>query len=335
MASKITMQDIADKIGVSKVTVSKALSDKDGVSDELKAKIKALSEELGYRYNASASAMKLGLSKNIGVIIPERFTGDYKSFYLTIFQYLSVALDQYQYSSILHVLSDEHEKALSLPGTYFERKADAYIILGQISTTYVDLLVGSDVPILFFDFYEEHTELDSINTDNFYGSYGMTNYLIQNGHTKLAFVGSISATSSIQDRYLGYYKSLIEHGIPLNTDYVIEDRNKKGKYIPVRLPEEMPTAFVCNNDQVAYNLIEALQAGGYRVPEDISVVGYDNDIYASVSKPKITTVDVNMEDMTTTAARIIVDKIKYPEKKYGRILIKGSIKYGESVKKLN
>ncbi|MDA3845177.1 MAG: LacI family DNA-binding transcriptional regulator, partial [Vallitaleaceae bacterium] len=242
MAKTITMQDIADKIGVSKVTVSKALSDKDGVSEELKKKIKSLADELGYRYNASAQAMKSGVSFNVGVIVPEKFTGDYRSFYLTVYQHLTKALEVYRYSSILHILSDEDELNLTLPRSYFDRKVDAYIVLGQVSKGYVELLNNSEVPIIFLDFYDDHAEVDSINTDNFYGAYGLTNYLIKNNHMAIAFVGSIHSTSSIQDRYLGYYKSLLEHKILVNQAYIIEDRDSKGKLIPIELPKEMPTA---------------------------------------------------------------------------------------------
>lgn len=335
MVKKITMQDIADRAGVSKVTVSKALADKDGVGDVVKEKIKLLADEMGYRYNASASAMKSGLSNNVGVIIPEHFTGGFQSFYLTVYQMLTKSLDEYRYASILHLLSSEDEEKMILPRTYFDRKVDAYIMLGQVSKEYVEQLNKSEVPVLFLDFYEEHTEMDSINTDNFYGAYGITNFLIQSGHEKIAFIGSIHATSSIQDRYLGYYKSLLEHNIILKPEYVIDDRDEYGLLkSPIELPEDMPTAFVCNNDELAYNLIEQLTESGYEVPKDISVVGYDNNIYSTLSKPQITTVDVNVAEMTTTAARIILDKIDNPEKSYGRIMIKGSIVYRDSVKKV-
>lgn len=334
MSKAITMQDIANEIGVSKVTVSKALSDKDGVSEELKERIKTLAVEMGYRFNASASSIKSGLSYNVGVIIPERFTGSYNSFYLMMYQQLTREFDNHKYATILHMLTDIDEENLKLPNSYFDRKVDAFIILGQVSSDYVDLLKGADVPFLFLDFYEEHTEVDSVIADNFYGSYCMTNYLISNNHSRIAFVGSIGATSSIQDRYLGYYKSLIEHGIKLNHHYVIEDRDEAGKFIPVKLPEDLPTAFVCNCDRMAYNLIEQLADSGIKVPDDVSVVGFDNDIYSTLSKPPITTVDVNVAEMTRTASNMMIDKIKDQNKTFGRVLIKGSNIIRESVKTL-
>ena len=89
MNKNITMKDIADQIGVSTVTVSKALNDKEGVSDELKARIKAIASEMGYRVNTVARSMREGLTYNIGVIIPERFTGPDQSFYLRVYQEIS------------------------------------------------------------------------------------------------------------------------------------------------------------------------------------------------------------------------------------------------------
>ena len=330
MARNVTMKDIADKLSVSKVTVSKALSDKDGVSEELKEKIKALAESMGYRYNASAQAIKSGLSYNIGVIIAERYTDDYRSFYLTIFHYLARELDKYRYSAILNILTDEDEVNLILPRSYYDQKVDAYIILGQVIEEYVVQLNLSHVPILFLDFYNEQTEVDSIVSDNFYGAYGITNYLIKLNHTNIAFVGNIHSTSSIQDRYLGYYKSLLEHKIENPEENVINDRDDKGRFIELKLPTTKPTAFVCNCDKVAYRLIEYLQKNNIKVPEDVSVVGFDNDIYATLSKPQITTVDTNIKEMTETAASIIVDKINKPLKRFGRILIKGTIIYRDS-----
>lgn len=335
VAKAITMKDIADKLNISKVTVSKALSDKEGVSDDLKAKIKLLAGEMGYRYNASAQAIKSGFSYNIGVVVAERFTGDYRSFYLTFYQFVTKELDKYKYSSIFHVLSEEDEQNLVLPRCYYDRKVDGLIILGQVNSEYIEILNSCEVPIIFLDFYDEHTEVDSVVSDNFYSAYELTNYLISKKHRNIAYLGSITSTSSIQDRYLGYYKSLLEHKIVLDKSYVIDDRDEKGHSIDIIYPDPMPTAFVCNCDRVAYELIVHLQDQGYRIPEDVSIASFDNDIYSTLSTPQITTVDVNMGEMAITVAEMILNKIDNPERKYGRMLVKGNIIYRDSVQKLN
>jgi LacI family transcriptional regulator len=331
LKNNITMKDIADRLGVSSVTVSKALNDKEGVGEELREKIKSLADEMGYRYNTLAKAMKEGLSYNIGVIIPERFTGVGQSFYLEVYQQISRALEKYGYYGILNILKSEDEEQLILPKLYYEKKVDGFIILGQISKGYIEAVQTMDLPKVFLDFYDEHADIDSIITDNFYGAYEITNYLVKNGHREIAFVGNLYSTSSIQDRFLGYFKSLLEHRIPVNQEYIINDRDKSGKYIDMVLPEKMPTAFVCNCDQVAHNLIQKLKDLGREVPKDCSVVGFDNDIYATITSPQLTTVAVDVEEMAKTSARFIIEKVKNNQKKFGRVSVKGNIVYRDSV----
>ncbi|MEI2402453.1 LacI family DNA-binding transcriptional regulator [Niallia taxi] len=335
MRSNVTMRDIANKLGVSSVTVSKALNDKDGVSEELKEKIKLLAEEMGYRFNTHAKSIKDGLSYNLGIVIPERFTGTTQSFYLQFYQMLTKILDGYHYSGILYILGQEDEDQLILPRIYNEKKVDGFIILGQIGNEYVKEIQKIDSPVIFLDFYTDQNEIDSVLTDNFFGGYEITNYLVENGHKKIAYVGNIYATSSIQDRFLGYYKSLLEHRIELRQDYIIYDRDERGKYIDIVFPDDMPTAFVCNNDEIAYNLINNLQKNGYQVPEDCSVVGFDNSIFAALTEPLLTTVEVNIKEMSKVAVKIIMEKLHNPNEKYGRTLINGKIVHRNSVKKLS
>jgi LacI family transcriptional regulator len=335
MKNNVTMKDIASRLGVSSVTVSKALNDKEGVSDELREKIKAVAEEMGYRYNTMAKAMKEGISYNIGVIIPERFTSISQStFYLDVYQHISRALEEHGYYGILNILSNQDEEQLNLPKLYCENKVDGFIFLGQINKRYIEAIQAIHQPKLFLDFYDENMDIDSIITDNFMGAYEITNYLVNKGHKEIAFVGNLYSTSSIQDRFLGYYKSLLEHRLELRNDYIIKDRDERGKYIEMTIPEELPSAFVCNCDQVAHNLIQKLRSQGISVPEDCSVVGFDNDIFATISNPPLTTVSVDIQEMAKTSSQFIVEKVKNNQKRFGRISIKGNIVYRESVKEV-
>ncbi|MNO15399.1 HTH-type transcriptional repressor CytR [compost metagenome] len=329
------MKDIADKLGVSSVTVSKALNDKEGVSDTLKLKIKKVAGEMGYRFNSAAKSIKDGLSYNIGVMIPQRFTGLRESFYLQVYQQIAIQLDHYGYFGILNILSSEDEEQLNFPRVYSENKVDGIIILGQVSKKYIETVQNMELPKLFLDFYDEHAAIDSIVTDNFYGAYEITNYLIQCGHRDIAFVGNIYSTSSIQDRFLGYYKSLLEHGMALNERLLLNDRDEHGAYIDIELPEQMPTAFVCNCDQVAYIFGERLNNMGYRVPDDCSIVGFDNDVYATLANPPLTTVEVDIEQMARSAVKAIMDKVSNPHRRIGRMLVQGKIIYRNSVKTLH
>ncbi|GIP42940.1 LacI family transcriptional regulator [Paenibacillus sp. J45TS6] len=335
MNKNITMRDIANQLGVSSVTVSKALNDKEGVSDELKERIKQLASELGYRVNMAAKTMREGLTYNIGVIIPERFTGPDQSFYLRVYQEISKSLEATGYYGILHILSSSDEEGLLLPRIYYDRKVDGFIVLGQINKSYIEVIENIEQPKLFLDFYDEHSSIDSVVTDNFYGAYELTNYLIQQGHRDIAYVGNLYSTSSIQDRFLGYYKSLLEHHVHLEPKWIINDRDEQGTYIDIELPSPLPTAFVCNCDQVAYSVVQKLKQMGHRVPEDCSVVGFDNDIYATLTEPHLTTIDVNINQMAQTAVQSLLRQINHPDVRFGRLVVKGEIIYRDSVKSLN
>ena len=185
--------------------------------------------------------MKEGCSYNIGVVIPQRFTGGIQPFYLNFYHNIAQVLEAYDYYGVLQVLSNQDEKELIMPRIYHENRVDGLIVLGQVSRAYVEALQGIDTPVVFLDFY---------------GAYQTTNYLISSGHRKIGFIGNIDATSSIQDRYLGYYKSLLEHKIVLNPKFIIKDKDDSGADIKLEFSDQMPTAFVCNCDRVAYNTIE-------------------------------------------------------------------------------
>lgn len=342
MERNVTMQDIADRFGVSKVTVSKALNNKEGVGEELKAKIIEVAAEMGYRINSIAQSLKSNNSYNIGFVIAERYTntGEFQqsaeksTFYMDFYQLVSKVLDEEQYSSILYILSQKDEDHNVLPRIYLNNKIDGFIVLGQISHAYIELLQSTGLPIVFLDFYDEYIDMDSITTDNFAGSYLITNDLIRKGHKELAFVGNIYSTSSIQDRFLGFYKSLLEHKLTLRPEYIISDRDNTGKYIPLTYPKKMPSAFVCNCDQVANQVVRELQEKGFGVPSDISVVGFDNSIYSTLSNPKLSTVNVDMNSIAKAGVDLLLRKIDNPEYRAGKVAIKGTIVHRDSVKNL-
>jgi len=331
----VTMKDIAARLDISTVTVSKALSDKDGVSEELRDKIKSVSEEMGYRYNTLARGMKEGKSYNIGIIIADRFIrDDGDAFYLKMYQSVVKALSKINYYGIMEIISSKTEKELILPNMISDNKVDGVIILGQINFDFVSIIKKTEVPLVFLDFYDELSDIDAIISDSFHGSYMVTNHLISQGHKKIGFIGNIYATSSILDRYLGYYKALISNKLKIHEEWIIKDRGEEGEYIEFTLPEQMPTAFVCNNDGVAYLLINKLKKLGYKVPQDISVVGFDNYVFANISSLKLTTVEVDIPLMSETAVEAVIQRIQGEKSPALRKVISGKLILRDSVSRL-
>src|SRR5699024_9038393 len=144
-------------------------------------------------------------------------------------QHISKILESYNYSGILHLLTSENEKNNRLPNIYYENKVDGFIILGQTDKNYLKKIKSIHIPLVFLDIYDEYDDVDSVITDNFCGADELTNYLIRKRHQVLCVIGNLYSISisSIHDRFLGYYKSLLEHNIILNDDYIINDRDEE------------------------------------------------------------------------------------------------------------
>lgn len=331
MQKNVKMQDIADRLGISVVAVSKALSGKNGVSETLREEVRRTADEIGYTYISRRRQSSGGVTGNICVLASSRFI-DADSFYLKYYKHISSLLQSKGRYAFFHTISSADEENLVYPQLLSPARADGVIILGQLSKAYTELIISKDIPAVFLDFYDDRKDIDCIIGDSFYASYDITNYLINIGHRKLAFVGSVKATSSIQDRFLGYVKSLMEHNIHISANYILDDRGADGLMIPIQLPVDMPTAFVCNCDDTAYELIRQLERAGYRVPQDISVTGFDNSMYSDMSVPKITTIEVNTEQMSSLAVDTIIKKINNPSYTIGRIPVSGRILYKNSVR---
>lgn len=336
MPKTVTMADIAEKLNVSVVTVSKALADKEGVSDELRQKIKQAANELGYRYNVAAKSLKQGLTYNVGIIIAERFIEVGASFYWQLYKKVADELMKLNYYAVFEILKLSDEQNAIVPKMVCDNKVDGIIVLGQVKKEYFNMIKSLSVPTVFMDFYEKDNTQDFVVTDNFYSMYFLTSYLIEMGHRDIGFIGNIKATSSIQDRYLGYMKALIENDIDFNkcNQWYISDRTNDGVYTSFELPENLPTAFVCNCDKIAYELISKLAKKGYRVPDDISVVGFDNYVFAEERGIEITTIEVDMKAMAQTAVDIIMKRINHIKVKKGIRQISGKIILKNSVKKI-
>ncbi len=324
MGKNITMKDVAMQLGVSTVTVSKALSNREGVSEAVRTMIKQKADEMGYRYNTMAKSMKDGMNYNIGILVAEQFMHE-SAFYSKMYQQLMKDLMALQFFGILEVISEEAEKNGILPHVLQNNKVDGLILLGQMRRSYLERIEAAGLPFIFLDFNDDHFQVDTIVSDSFYGAYELTNYLISLGHTRIGFVGTINATGSIMDRYIGYYKALLKNGIRVREEWILKDRDEDGSFVDFVLPANMPTAFVCNCDEVAYYFIQELKRSGYRVPEDISVVGYDNYIHATLSSPQITTVEVDVEVMSESAVNSIIKRIKNTHQECGRKVISGRI----------
>ena len=334
---KVRLSDIAEKLKISTVTVSKALSDKEGVGDELRQQIKEIAQSMGYKVKSTVSGNSGSSSTgNIGILIPSRFFSPNVSYYWFIFNKLSTELLNRGFYSIMELLSDEDEKNCTLPRLVQDKKIDGLVILGQTNDRYLEALNKKYSDFILFDFYSTKLPFDSVSNDNYFCSYMVTDYVISQGHKKIRFVGNFGATTSISDRFMGFQKAMLENNLACSAEEIIDDRNEHGAMIPLKLPsaKNMPTAFICNCDETAANLINALEEKGYKIPDEISVTGFDNYLPQKKTSVGLTTVNISPEDSTQVAAELIIKKISGQPYIKGRHLVSGSLVIRDSVKHL-
>ena len=322
---KVRMADIAAQLGVSVVSVSKALSGKDGVSEETRAKIVELAQEMGYTPLRTREHHPVQASSgNIGVLVADQFFAD-NTFYSNLYRRIVKRCGECGYSALLELVTPEAEGRRSMPVMVQRRKVDGLIFLGEIDRAYLHSVSACGLPYVLLDFYDEDLEVCSVTSDNITGGYRLTRHLLDTGRDRIGFVGSALSTSSIMDRYLGYCKALCRAEIPLREDWVIEDRQGRTTYIPLTLPEEMPQAFVCNCDETALLLIDALTRAGYRVPEDIAVAGYDDYHQDRPGLPPLTTYRVNTGKMGRIAVDQLISQISGEEPVAENIVVGGRV----------
>lgn len=336
MKNGVKMIDIAHKLGVSVVTVSNALAGRDGVSDKMRTLICATADEMGYvpsHNNHNNISKKLNTQgKSVGILTSERFVGAKGTFYWELTAGISNRLSSTNILTIYECITRENERKTVLPNTVTEHRLDGIIVIGQLSHSYIAELTKTDIPLLFVDFYDNRFNVDSINSDSFNGGYILTDYLVERGHKNIGFVGNLNVTSSINDRFLGYIKCLMENNLTYHSEWLLDDRDDTGTLFErLNFPEKMPTAFVCNSDETAFRVISALRTKDVRVPEDISVVGYDNYTVSNICIPAITTVEVDINRMAETAVEIIAKKLTDDDYSAGRCIISGKLIEKDSV----
>lgn len=281
----VTLADIASELGISKNAVSLALRGREGVSKELRERIVAKAQEMKY----------LGTPKMQGCIlalIPQRFTRAAGTFY----QRLCFDMEDYAsslgYQLIISSVSAEDEKLCRPPALLSSVACMGIITVGNLSIDYCSMIYNLGIRYVMADQFYDAVPVSSVVTANSSGGYMLTKKLIENGHRAIQFFGASQRTSSLEERWIGYKRAMRDHNLPILSNQLIGGTNNESLELIVQtlseLPE-LPTAFVCGHDVIAYDVIQALHSIGLRCPEDFSIVGFDN----------VQTLEVQSLDLTT------------------------------------
>lgn len=339
MVKAVKMSDIAAKLNISTVTVSKALSDQKGVSEEMRDKIKHLAQDMGYKYTAPTKDKELGKSYNMGVLVSRRYLDSNDSFYGKMCQEITAKAMLKGCFTLLEFIEEQEEAKGKLPKLVREDKIDGLIVVGKPGHDYAGMLERTvKKPMVFLDFFDAQLHTDAVITNSYLGAYMLTKYLIRAGHREIGYVGTLFVTDSITDRYLGFVKAMMEEGLPVKKEWVINDRDFETGlmelYREIELPKELPTAFVCNCDYIASIVIKMIREQNKRVPEDVSVVGFDNYLYPGLCDIGITTYEVNIGEMARTAVETLHNKLEGKEKELKVSTVEGKLIEKDSVKKI-
>jgi LacI family transcriptional regulator len=265
--SKPTMAIIAKKLGYSTMTVSKCFKNSSDISSTTCQKVFKTAQNLGYVYERV-------ISTKVAVLVKDVFVSTGDTFYNELYQRLHERSVSAHLQLVMIMVKSSEEK--DFLKHFFYPELDGVLLMGQFSNDFVvEFKSMINIPLICLDFYTYPLITDAIISNNFMASFEITSHLISLGHQQIAFLGKLNATSSINDRFFGYQKALLENHLQTSVN-VIDDRKDNTIYQEFTLPQKMPSAFVCNNDHAAYFLIKQLRKKGYKIPEEISVTGCDD-----------------------------------------------------------
>ncbi|KKI93227.1 LacI family transcriptional regulator [Bacillus sp. SA1-12] len=347
MARKVSMQQIADYLGVSKFVVSRALSGKSGVSHSTKEKVFQAASQLGYfaQKNMSVnfdspeketSSEIEGQKETVLVLMPNiRHQTKESSYWGRIVDGISEELERNGFGLV--IITENTVKSIA---TIMNPNVLLGVIgVGVVSTSLLLEVHQLNIPIVLVDHEEPLIPADTVFNNNFDGSAMLTNYLIGLGHKNLRFVGDIEYSRSFFDRWLGFRSVLESNGIvnsypdPLTTLKFSGNADIKQhikEWIQGKQVDQLPTAFVCANDSIALSTISALKELGMKVPEQISVTGFDNIKESYQTAPNLTTVNVAKEELGKRAVAMLIRRQKSKDSPTEKILLSGVIMHRET-----
>jgi LacI family transcriptional regulator len=318
LTQRVTMQDIADQLGISKVSVSKALAGQPGTSRALRERILKKAFELGYR--GKPRAVLQSPPFNFCIVAAERFFFENEQFYTKLYLHLHQACTAQKLNLHLHVIHKTAESPRAFAASLAHGRYDGIFISGEIDEPYLEQLLGLRAPLVAMDFYRQNLPIDTIMVDNFIAGFTATTHLIERGHTRIGFLGDHRSTSSISDRYFGYLKALTLSKLPFHKRWHINENYEFNMFTHrFTLPKPLPTAFVCHCDSAAYQLMLILRGTGVAVPDGVSLVAFDNSECSRTSSPKITTIDINKREISERALEQMLWRLSHRSAKPQRI----------------
>lgn len=310
-----SIKDVAREAGVSIATVSRVLNDIDVVNEDTKKKVLDAISKLGYRPNIVARSLKTQRTKTVGILVPDISSG----FYPEIVRGAEDVANIYDYNVILCNSDFDGEKEKEYLRVLKEKMVDGVIYMSSsLQEETLDIINELNLTTVLVETKDKEESLPSVTIDNTKASNEITSYLLNKGLSKIAFAGAKRENMNAwEDRYIGYEEALKNKGVEVDEALVYAGGLKvKSGYEAVEYFENSNKeydAVVCASDEIAMGVINALREKGKKVPEDVSVVGFNDNIMSSVFYPKITTIKQPSYDMGSVAMRMLIKMLSKRE----------------------
>ena len=352
MNKKVTIQDIADALGISRNTVSKAINNSEGLADATREKILQKAIEMGYKQFSYAGSLA-AISGAPAASESERpqapgYQGEIALLtgsFLTHSHFASLMLDKFQreisqlgYTMNTHRVTGTELANKTLPITMNMEQVKAIMCIEMFDWDYDEMLCGLDIPVLFVDGPAKRSgkslPADQLYMDNTTEITRFVNDMLEKGFTKIGFVGNYDHCQSFFERYTAFYLTMLMAGQKVENRFVIKESRREELTVAIASLKELPEVFVCANDFVATDLLQALAAVGKRVPDDVLVCGFDDSAESRLSKPPLTTVHIHTQIIAFTAVHLLISRIQEPSLDYRTVHTQTDLIYRESTGKM-
>lgn len=348
MATKVTIQDIANELQLSRNTVSKAINNTGVLADATREKILRKAAEMGYKQFAYLPLFQEGAAKTAGLsILPsdKREIAMLTTQFLSSSHFSSMMLDRFQseidhlHSGMtIHRISPIELKEKKLPSSLNIQRTAGIICFEVFDYDYAQMLCDLDVPLLFVDTpvmdMRPPLKADRLYMENRIEIQNAVAHMVQRGKKRISFAGDKNHCQSFFERYMAYKDAVEYFGLTEGLSTCAMPSGQQNYpvslYETIRRFKTMPDAFVCANDFVAMDLVKALNELGYSVPDDIWVCGFDDSQEASYFAPRLTSIHIHGQIMGYTAANLLMTRIEEPSLNYRTVYTETNLILRES-----
>lgn len=324
----VTIKDVAALAGVSPSTVSRTCKNNPSISEETKERVRKAMAELGYEPNFQASNLASQNSRTIGIILPASAKEVYEnSFYLEAIQGISHYCNGRQYMTTIVTGQDEAEILDAVRSMSRSGKVDGFIILySKKDDPVIDYLFNEGLLYILIGKATQYiNQTIYIDNDNLLAGREAAEYLYQLGHRRIAYLGSDSSLMFSADRKAGYQLALASHQLPVRPEYCVEVKNvSENNEEAIRgllMQKDRPTAILVSDDILAVSLERVCLENHLAIPEDLSIISFNNSLFARLTSPQLTSIDIGAGQLGSEAASQIINHIENPNLLATKIIV--------------